>query len=103
MSISTCELTDGNSVIQRLKLRLAGCSIGAILLLAITLLFIRHLLMPVIATCLFLVLYMSGIGFALDRWRLSHPAISKQTVYALAILLILPIFPVMFLCFNLIS
>ena len=101
MSIYTCELTDSNSVMQRLKLRLLWCSIGAIPLLIIALLFLQHLLMPVIVVSIFLILYMSGIGFALDKWRLSHPSVSRQILYVIAMLLVLPVFPVMFLCFNL--
>jgi len=101
MNTCTVELTDINSVIQRLKLRLVWCSVGAIPLLVIALLFLRHLFLPVIAMSIFLILYMSGTGFALDRWRIGHPAFSKQTICVISILLSLPMIPIVFFCFNL--
>jgi hypothetical protein len=103
MITNACELTDNNTAIQRLRFRFLWCSVGAVPLLAISLLFFRHLLMPVLVTCLFLILYISGTGFALDKWRISHPTVSKQILYVISVLSLLPIFPVMFLCFKLIS
>ena len=101
MNIWRCELTDRRSAHVRFWLRLLWCAVGFAASLSLRLHDSGHTRL-LLAFGVALLLYVPAFGFALDTWRLRHPAIPDWRVSLLAWVGALLVFPLMVLCIVLI-